>query len=73
MIVVQLQCKTLGLSVIEKSGTIILGIAEDGTMIEMRQHLLPLVSMFVIVADGFEEDAVVGVIDVILVMRLRFE
>ena len=42
-------------------------------MIEVREHLLPFASMFVIVADGLEDEAVVGVVDVVLVIRLRLE
>ena len=51
----------------------ILGIAEDGSMIEMRQHLLTLAAALVVVADGLENEAVVGVVDKILVMGLRLQ
>ena len=51
----------------------ILGIAEDGSMIEMRQHLLALAAMVVVVVDGAEDKAVVGVVDEVLVVGLRLQ
>ena len=51
----------------------ILGIAEDGSMIEMRQHLLTLAAALVVVADGLEDEAIVCVIYIVLVVSLRLE
>ena len=42
-------------------------------MVEMRQHLLPLASMLIVVADGTEDETVVGVVNPVLIMRLRLE
>ena len=52
MIIFQLQGKAFSSTISDKGSAIILGIAEDGTMIEMCQHLLPLASMLIIVANG---------------------
>ena len=42
-------------------------------MIEMREHPLSFAAMVVIVADCTEDKAVVGFVDPVLVMSLRFE
>ena len=73
MIIVQLQSKLFGLSLGDEGGAIIPGIAEDGTMIEMCEHLLPFAAMVVIVANGLEDEAVVSVVDIILVVGLRLQ
>ena len=46
---------------------IILGVAEDGSMIEMRQHPLSPASMFVIVADSAQDETVISITDAVLV------
>ncbi len=73
MIIVQLQGKAFGLTIGDEGGSIILGIAEDGSMIEMRQHTLPFAAMLIIVTDSAEDEAVVGVVNPVLVVRLRLE
>ena len=73
MIIVQFQSKLFGSTISDKGSALIRGIAEDGAMIEMRQHLLPPAAMFVIVADGSEDETVVGVVNPVLIMRLRLE
>ena len=73
MRIFQLQGKAFSLAVSHKGSAIIRCIAEDGTMIEMRQHLLPLASMLIVVADGTEDETVVGVVNPVLIMRLRLE
>jgi len=73
MIIVQFQSKLFGSTISDKGSAIIRGIAEDGAMIEMRQHLLPFAAMVVIVTDSVENEAVVGVINPILVVSLRLQ
>ncbi|MBR3027902.1 MAG: hypothetical protein IKH58_07170 [Bacteroidales bacterium] len=73
MRIFQFQGKAFGLTIGDERGTIILGIAEDGAMIEMRQHLLLLTAMLIIVADGAEDEAVAGVVNPVFIMRLRLE
>ena len=50
---------------------IILGVTEDGSMIEMRQHPLSPASMFVIVADSTEDEAVISVTDAVCGESIR--
>ena len=73
MSIVQHQGKLFGLSISDEGSSIILGITEDGSMIEMCQHTLALASVLIIVSDSAEDETVVSVIDVVLVVRLRFE
>ncbi|MBO4753837.1 MAG: hypothetical protein J5543_04530 [Bacteroidales bacterium] len=73
MIIIQLQSMLFRLTIGDEGSAIVLGITKDGAMIEMRKHPLPFTAMVIIVANGMEDKAVVGVVDVVLVMRLRLE
>ncbi|MBR5715181.1 MAG: hypothetical protein IKX59_01215 [Bacteroidales bacterium] len=73
MVVVQLLCKLFSLTIGDEGSAIVPSVPEDCSMIEVREHLLPLAAMVIIVADGLEDEAVVGVVDVVFVVRLRLE
>ena len=61
------------MTISDESIAIILGIAEDGSMIKVSEHPLAVAAMLVIVTHGTEDKAVIGVIYVVLVIRLRLE
>ena len=73
MIIAQLQGKLFGLPVCKEGSTIIFGVPVNGTMIEMCEHPLPVAAMVIIVTYGLEDEAVVGIVNVVLVVRLSLK